>query len=487
MTTPLDTDTRLLVHAYADGELDPAHALSVKRQIDADPALATELASIMALQKALREHLPVEPAPAHLRSRIQRATGQASGPVLARPRPTWTALAASVLLAAGLSGGSTWLALRGAVGDFTPQEVVDGHVRAMMAAKLTDVVSSDSHTVKPWFNGRIPQAPRVVDLASDGFPLAGGRIDVIGATPVATLVYNRRLHVISLTALPRHGAESAPSAQQATKGYNLLSWSDGETVYWAASDLNGAELETFAKLFSPGPLTVTSEPNGARIRLMARTRCAWPAKSAILARITGGEPMMIVKLRLTRGTALAALVWGAVALVGGLAPAAAQEPAAPAAVAACPANFTALRGQADEIACGCAASAATGAVWGTDIYTDDSSICAAARHAGTIGQNGGMVTLRAAPGRDGYAGSPRNGVTSQTWARFEGSFVFTSPVVVAQESGTAGACPASFSGLRGEPTRSPVAARRRPRPDRSGEPTSTRTIPRSAPPPGMPA
>jgi len=128
-----------------------------------------------------------------------------------------------------------------------PESIVASHMRGLMAPQSTDVTSSDRHTVKPWFNGRIPQAPRVVDLSGVGFPLVGGRLDVIERTPVPTLVYRRRQHVISLTAVPAAGRLS-PSAR-ASDGYNLLAWNEDGVTYWATSDLNRYELGEFAAAF----------------------------------------------------------------------------------------------------------------------------------------------------------------------------------------------------------------------------------------------
>src|SRR5438876_438583 len=119
--------------------------------------------------------------------RIRRSRPSATAP----PRPTWTALAASIAVAAIVGGSATFVAL-GPRGDATADAadaVVADHVRALMAPQPADVPSSDRHTVKPWFNGKIPEAPRVVDLANQEFPLLGGRIDVIGRRPVPTLVY----------------------------------------------------------------------------------------------------------------------------------------------------------------------------------------------------------------------------------------------------------------------------------------------------------
>jgi len=158
------------------------------------------------------------------------------------------ALAASVVLAVLASSGATWIVSQGGR-DGTADTVVAGHVRSLMASQPTDVVSSDRHTVKPWFNGRIPQAPRVVDLANDGFPLVGGRIDVIDRVPVPTLVYRHRQHLISLYAVPAGRPTIVPAAHRAIAGYNVLSWTDDGVAYWAVSDLAAADLDTFAKTF----------------------------------------------------------------------------------------------------------------------------------------------------------------------------------------------------------------------------------------------
>jgi anti-sigma factor RsiW len=122
-----------------------------------------------------------------------------------------------------------------------------------MAPQPIDVASSDRHTVKPWFNGRIPQAPRVVDLAKQDFPLVGGRIDVVGETPVPTLVYVHGKHLISLTAVPDAGhADSAPVPNVAN-GYNMYRWVEGGVAYWAVSDVASADLDKLVTLFRTTP------------------------------------------------------------------------------------------------------------------------------------------------------------------------------------------------------------------------------------------
>jgi anti-sigma factor RsiW len=151
-----------------------------------------------------------------------------------------------------LAGGSTWWALQPDAGGRLAEGVVDSHLRALMAPEVVDIKSSENHRVKPWFNGRIPESPQVVDLTSEGFPLIGARVDVVDAKPVATLVYGRRLHRISLLAVPAAGPSQDVSLRKAIRGTNLVHWRQDGIDYWAASDLNAAELQTFGRLFRAG-------------------------------------------------------------------------------------------------------------------------------------------------------------------------------------------------------------------------------------------
>ncbi len=261
MTNPVNAPTPtdesvLLVHAYLDGELDPANALSVERRIESDPALAAERMRIETLRRALRDRVEPKPLPPQLRRRVETAVGLFRAQP--KPGPSWRALAASVVLALIASGGTTflatnWLAQRGAPDDRIATAIVDDHLRALMAPAPIDVRSSDRHTVKPWFNGRTPQAPRVVDLAPEGFPLVGGRIDVIASAPVPTLVYQHREHIISLSAVP-DALDAAPrDVRRTIRGYNLIRWVDNGIAYWAISDLGGSDLDAFVRLFRAAP------------------------------------------------------------------------------------------------------------------------------------------------------------------------------------------------------------------------------------------
>src|SRR5260221_13262599 len=136
--------------------------------------------------------------------------------------------------------------MRGAKGEGGAQEGWASHIRPLMADHLTDVKSSDQHTVKPWFNGKLDLSPPVVDLAAAGFPLVGGRLDYIDRHPVAALVYRRQQHVINVLVSPEDKGGGAAPAALAQHGYTLLRFRRGGTDFWVASDLNPAELRDFA-------------------------------------------------------------------------------------------------------------------------------------------------------------------------------------------------------------------------------------------------
>jgi anti-sigma factor RsiW len=249
MTATDDDRSRLLVHAYVDGELDPVNAVAIEREIAADPALAAERARIEALRQALREKLPPTELPAGLEARVRAAAGVTP----ASSGPSWRAMAASIMLAAVVSSGATWMLTHGPATNDVTEAVMAGHLRALMAPQPVDVVSSDQHVVKPWFNGRIPQAPRLVDLGDAGFRLIGGRVDVVGRTGVPTLVYQIRQHLISVTAIPDSAQGATGPAATSARGYNIIRWSAGDATYVAVSDVNLADLTKFVQAFREQP------------------------------------------------------------------------------------------------------------------------------------------------------------------------------------------------------------------------------------------
>jgi anti-sigma factor RsiW len=157
------------------------------------------------------------------------------------------AAAAVVLVlfaAAGL--GRNWLG--SSHQELVTQEIVAGHIRSLMANHLSDVASTDQHTVKPWFDGKLDFAPPVVDLAQSGFPLVGGRLDYMDGHPVAALVYGRRLHYINVFVWPSTESESAQPTSQTREGYNVVHWSHAGMTFWAVSDLATDELQSFVAL-----------------------------------------------------------------------------------------------------------------------------------------------------------------------------------------------------------------------------------------------
>ncbi len=234
-----------LVHAYMDDELELTAALAIEEKIAADPKLAAERNRIIALREAVQQNLTRDPIPAALQQRIEKTIGLRQE----TSHPTWRTLAASVALAILVTSSSTWLFLDSKSPQTMEDAIVAGHIRALMAPQPADIASTERHTVKPWFNGRVVEAPHVADLASDGFPLIGGRIDVVGSRPVPTLVYGRRKHIISLTAVPNAGRATLGPSVSVDNGYNIVHWVTNGISYWAVSDVSASDLDEFAKLF----------------------------------------------------------------------------------------------------------------------------------------------------------------------------------------------------------------------------------------------
>jgi len=163
----------------------------------------------------------------------------------ARWRPV--ALAASFVLAIVLSSGTTWYVTAANQQGQIAEEVLASHVRSLLVDHLTDVASSDQHTVKPWFAGKLDVSPPVIDLAAHGYPLIGGRLDYLNQRQVAALVYRHQQHVINLFVWAQSGRAPAPRPPAEIQGYNLRRWQEGDLTFWAISDLNPGELDEFVQ------------------------------------------------------------------------------------------------------------------------------------------------------------------------------------------------------------------------------------------------
>lgn len=236
------------MEAYLDGELPDADARAVEAHVGSCAACAAAYDAARQLKAAIRGNAVRHAAPEGLARRIGDAIGGAPAP---RTRRTFhpLALAASFLLVAALTAGVTAQLLRPDAAARVTDDAVSGHLRSLMAEHLTDVASSDRHTVKPWFAGRLDSAPPVIDLTADGFPLVGGRLDYLDGQPAAALVYRHRQHVINLFIRPADAERDAAPRLVSRRGFGVLSWRENGMAYWAVSDLNAADLEAFqAKL-----------------------------------------------------------------------------------------------------------------------------------------------------------------------------------------------------------------------------------------------
>jgi anti-sigma factor RsiW len=183
-----------------------------------------------------------------LRTRIE-AMAPARPMPAARPGFDWRVFGGGGAVGALTAALALFLVLPQMATPDLPEELVAGHVRSLQAAHLVDVVTSDRHVVKPWFNGRVDFAPQVPDLATDGFPLVGGRLDIIGGRTVAALVYKRRLHSINLFVRPARGVNLFGARGMRRDSYSLVHWTAGGLDYWAVSDVDQADLETFRRVF----------------------------------------------------------------------------------------------------------------------------------------------------------------------------------------------------------------------------------------------
>lgn len=243
--------SRSVLHAYLDGELDAPRAAEFEQHLEGCAVCTRDLEAQESLRSSIQRAQLYETAPLDLEKKIRKQLGAVTEPRRARKFPAlqWLAAAAALILVAGI----TWKVLPklqpGSMLSASAAEIVDSHIRSLQPGHLTDVTSTDQHTVKPWFDGKIPFAPPVKDFAEEGFPLIGGRLDVLEGQTVAALVYGRRKHYISVYVWP----ERAGDAEQYTgarNGYNWISWQQGELRLCAVSDTNRDDLAALKDLIA---------------------------------------------------------------------------------------------------------------------------------------------------------------------------------------------------------------------------------------------
>jgi anti-sigma factor RsiW len=241
-------EAEILLHALIDGELDAGHAREVEDHIAGCPDCAAALAAYREMGKAIAGADLRYTAPPLLRKRIEAALPQAQAQMPNR-RAVLRGFAMGSAVSAIAATGLIAIVVRGDDEQRIMSEVVSAHLRSLQAGHLTDVVSTDQHTVKPWFNGRLDVAPPVIDLTAQGFTLIGGRLDYVDARPIGAIVYRRRAHIINLFVAQTASTKRRPAKMETIQGFNIRSWGDRGLNYWAVSDIAADELAEFGDKF----------------------------------------------------------------------------------------------------------------------------------------------------------------------------------------------------------------------------------------------
>ncbi len=237
-----------LLSAYFDRELDVGKSFEIAAHLNGCARCAAALKQHEALRSALGAAPLGFTPPKHLEARLRSALRREARSRFLLAPWRWTAIPVTAALAAALAWGLAMQRASISGEQLLLGELVSGHVRSLMVDHLVDVATSDQHTVKPWFNGKVDFAPPVFDFTGSGFPLIGGRVDYVAGRPVAVVVYKRRQHVVNVFIWPSARDERQGPRAVAFQGYHLLRWTRSGLTFWAVSDVNEADLESLARL-----------------------------------------------------------------------------------------------------------------------------------------------------------------------------------------------------------------------------------------------
>lgn len=248
-------EAEILLHALIDGELDAGHARDVESHVATCPRCAPQLAAYREMSRQIADADLHYTAPLSLRRRIEASLPQAK-PAPSR-RSVLKGFAMGSALSAIAASGLFAIVLRHDDDQRILSEVVSAHLRSLQAGHLTDVISTDQHTVKPWFNGKLDVSPPVVDLTAQGFTLIGGRLDYLDAREIGAVVYRRRQHIINLFVARTSDTERRPATMEHIQGFNIRTWSAQGMKFWAVSDVAPDELAEFGEKFEATLKTTT--------------------------------------------------------------------------------------------------------------------------------------------------------------------------------------------------------------------------------------
>ncbi|MGB6398545.1 MAG: anti-sigma factor [Bradyrhizobium sp.] len=239
-------EAEILLHALMDGELDAGHAREVEEHIAGCPACAAQLAAYREMSQAIATAKMKYTAPLALRRRIEASLPQTQAP---SRRAVLRGFALGSAVSAIAATGLVAIVLREDELQRIQSEIVSAHLRSLQAGHLTDVISTDQHTVKPWFNGKLDVSPPVIDLTAQGYTLIGGRLDYVDARAIGAVIYKRRAHVINLFVAQTSNTERRAAKIETLQGFNIRCWRDRGLNFWAVSDIGADELAEFGDKF----------------------------------------------------------------------------------------------------------------------------------------------------------------------------------------------------------------------------------------------